>query len=117
MRISILVSVVVCVLFSSPAHAQSFEAGIHVAVSQWSEFEGDDVGVGGRVSWLPVPLIGIDADLTWYPSAIPPDTSVPFSGQRFEGLFGATVGPRLGRIRPFATAAAGFLNVGDTPIA
>ena len=35
---------------------------------------------------------------------------------RFEGLFGVTIGPRIDRVRPFAKAAAGFLQVGETPI-
>src|SRR5262249_18298870 len=38
-----------------------------------------------------------------------------FSGSRFEGLFGATVGPRVDRLRPFAKAAAGFLRVAESP--
>ena len=72
------------------ARAQSFEAGAHVAVSRWSEFEGADVGIGGRFTWKPTTLLGVEADLTWYPAEFPPD-SVAFSGQRIEGLFGVTV--------------------------
>ena len=99
------------------AHAQSFEAGVHFASSKWSEFDGHDLGIGGRISWLPVSMLGIDADLTVYPSDFPPDTAAPFSGNRFEGLFGVTIGPRLAAVRPFVKAGAGFLQVGDTPIA
>jgi len=58
-------------------------------------------------------MLGIDADLTWYPSDFP--DGIAFTRSRGEGLFGATVGPRLNRIRPFAKAAAGFLKVGATP--
>lgn len=101
----------------SQAHAQSFEAGVHFASSAWSEFDGNDLGIGARVSWLPVSMVGVDADLTWYPSEFPPDTSVPFSGRRFEGLFGVTLGPRIGRVRPFVKAGGGFLQIGETPIA
>lgn len=61
-------------------------------------------------------MLGLDAALTWYPSDFPPD-QVAFSGSRIEGLFGATFGPRLNRVRPFAKGAAGFLKVGETPIA
>jgi hypothetical protein len=42
---------------------------------------------------------------------------VPFSGSRIESLFGATLGPRVKTIRPFVKAGAGFLRVGETPIA
>jgi hypothetical protein len=96
-------------LVASNAHAQSFEAGVHVALSQWSEFEGNDVGFGGRLTWKPSTLIGVDADLTWYPSDFLGDT-VAFSSNRFEGLFGITVGPRINRFRPFVKGAAGFLD-------
>ena len=95
-------------LGAARARAQSFEAGIHFASAQWSEFDGNDLGIGGRVTWMPSSMLGLDADITWYPSDFPPDTVVPFSGRRVEGLFGATAGPTLGRIRPFAKAAAGF---------
>lgn len=96
------------------ARAQSFEAGAHVAISQWSEFDGNDVGFGGRLTWKPSSLFGVDADLSWYPSDFP-DT-VAFSGNRIEGLFGVTAGPRLNRIRPFARAAAGFLRSSAAPV-
>ena len=98
------------------ASAQSFEAGLHFASSKWSEFDGNDRGVGGRLTWKPTSMLGMDADLTWYRSDFPPDR-IPFSGRRIEGLFGATFGPQVNRVRPFAKAAGGFLKVGDTPIA
>jgi len=113
MRPIVLVAAVI-VLSVTSARAQSFEAAIHFASSQWSEFDGVDYGVGGRLTWKASSLIGVDADLTWYPSDFPPD-SLALSGSRVEGLFGATIGPRFGRVRPFAKAAAGFLKVGDTP--
>jgi hypothetical protein len=101
-------------LVASHAHAQSFEAGVHVALSQWSDFEGNDVGFGGRLTWKPSPLIGVDADLTWYPSDFPGDT-VAFSSNRFEGLFGITVGPRINSFRPFVKGGAGFLDSSAAP--
>ena len=96
--------------FAVSAEAQSFEAGVHFASTRWSEFEGQDLGIGGRLTWRPLALVGIDADVTWYPTEFPPDT-LGFTSNRVEGLFGATVGPRVQRIRPFAKAAAGFLKV------
>jgi hypothetical protein len=114
MRRSLFVFPVFLVLFASSVHGQSFEAGVHLASSQWSEFEGADVGVGGRFTWTPSSLIGVDADLTWYPSDFPPERFA-FSGSRFEGLFGVTLGPRVNRLRPFAKAAAGFLRSSEAP--
>ena len=95
------------------ANAQSFEAGAHFAIAQWSEFEDTDIGLGGRFTWKPSSLFGIDADLTWYPSDFP--SELAFSGNRLEGLFGFTVGPRFGRIRPFGKAAGGFLRSSAAP--
>lgn len=107
--------VLLLLLVATPhAHAQSLETGVHVATARWSEFDGTDVGFGGRVTIKPSTLIGVDADLTWYPSEFP-DQSIAFSGSRLEGLFGITVGPRLTRSRPFARAAAGFLRASGAP--
>ena len=109
---TLVISAVVFVSVVS-ASAQSFEVGAHFASSKWSEFEGNDLGVGGRFTWKPSSMLGVDADLTWYPSDFPDD--IAFTRRRVEGLFGVTVGPRLNRVRPFAKAAAGFLKVGPTP--
>lgn len=100
-------------LTALPALAQSFAAGAHLAASKWSEFDGHDLGIGGRFTWKPSTTLGIDADLTWYPSDFP--DRIAFTRSRVEGLLGVTVGPRLTRVRPFAKAAAGFLKVGATP--
>ena len=96
---------------TTPVAAQSFEASVHLASSQWSEFDGTDIGGGGRLTFKPTPTIGIDADLTWYPGDFPPD-GIPFSGNRVEGLFGVTAGPRLPGFRPFAKVSGGFMNLG-----
>jgi hypothetical protein len=104
----------ILLLYSSTAAAQSFEVSAHVAASQWSEFEGADTGVGGRLTWKAVPAIGVDADVSWYPAAFPDDPPA-FSGSRIEGLLGVTAGPRLGAVRPFARAAAGFLRSSGAP--
>lgn len=105
---------VCAVLLANTASAQSLEVGINLATAQWSEFDSNDIGVGGRVTWKPASLIGVDADLTWYPAEFPADT-VAFSGSRLEGLFGVTVGPRLNRIRPFAKVAGGFVRSSEAP--
>src|SRR4029450_11426886 len=100
MRRSVLVLTLVLVAGVSLARAQSFEASVHLASSQWSEFDGTDIGGGGRLTFKPTPTIGVDADLTWYPGEFPPD-GIPFTGNRVEGLFGVTAGPRLAGFRPF----------------
>ena len=113
-----LAAFAIAVLTAVPAFAQSFEASVHLASSQWSEFDGTDIGGGGRLTWKPSAATGVDADLTWYPGEFPPD-GIPFSGNRFEGLFGVTAGPQLAGFRPFAKLGAGFMNVGgsDAPFA
>lgn len=94
--------------------AQSIQVDAHFTSSKWSEFDSADNGFGGRVTFKPISLIGIEADLNWYPGEYEPD-GVAFSRNRFEGLFGVTVGPKIDRIRPFAKVTAGFLKVGATP--
>ena len=108
------VAFLILLVLVRPAAAQSFEAGIHVTTAQWSEFDGTDIGIGGRLTWKPASLIGVDADLAWYPSDFPPDT-LAFSNSRFEGLFGVTVGPQIDRVRPFAKVAGGFLRSAEAP--
>ena len=104
---------VIGVLSPLAVSAQSFEASGLFAAAQWSEFDGNDVGFGGRLTWKPSSMIGVDADLTWYPADFP--DRIAFTRSRLEALFGVTIGPRVDRVRPFAKAAAGFLNVGETP--
>jgi hypothetical protein len=76
------------------------------------EFDSTDVGVGGRLSWTPG-LFGVDAELTFYPREFPED--LPFSKGRVEGLFGVTIGPRLGRVRPFVKFRPGFVTIQEAP--
>ena len=113
MRILVAALITFGVFSASPVLAQSLQADVHFSTADWSEFEEVDKGIGGRLTWKPTPLIGVDADLTWYPSDYP--DRISFSTSRFEGLFGVTVGPQLGELRPFVKATAGFLNVGSTP--
>jgi hypothetical protein len=104
----------VLALFAVSASAQSFEASVHLASSQWSEFDGTDIGGGARLTFKPIAMIGLDADVTWYPGDFPPD-GVPFTGNRLEGFLGVTAGPRLAGFRPFAKVAGGFMKTGDAP--
>ena len=112
-RISHVVVVLVLVLLCArPLAAQSddyaVDAAIHLGTAVSSEFDGTDVGVGGRLSWRPTALLGIDGEFTWYPGELADEEA--FSGGRVEGLFGGTIGPRLGRVRPFAKLRPGFVT-------
>jgi hypothetical protein len=94
------------------AAAQSDDHQVEAAMQFagiWSgEFDESDYGFGGRISWHPVSLVGIDAEVNFFPSDFPDGRA--FSSSRFEGLFGATVGPRLGRVRPFGKVRPGFVG-------
>jgi hypothetical protein len=110
--IRVVVVSVLVLLCARPLAAQSddyaVDAAIHFGTAVSSEFDGTDVGVGGRLSWRPTALLGIDGEFTWYPGELADEDA--FSGGRVEGLFGGTVGPRLGRVRPFAKVRPGFVT-------
>ena len=98
---------------TGPAFAQSqagsFAVGAQFVAARSGQFDSTELGIGGRLSWHPVPLLGIESELNRYPADFPGDR-VPFSAARLEGLFGVTAGPRLARVRPFAKVGAGFLR-------
>jgi hypothetical protein len=98
------------------AAAQSADHQVEVGMQFagiWSgEFDESDYGFGGRISWHPMSLIGIDAEVNFFPADFPDGRA--FSKGRIEGLFGATVGPRLGRVRPFAKVRPGFVGFDGT---
>ncbi len=102
-------------LSGSPAMAQSgrFDAGVQVSLARSGEFDATTAGIGGRVAWHPSRLLGVEGELSVYPSDWPGRAA--FSAGQREGLFGVTVGPRLGGLRPFAKVRAGFLNVQPSP--
>ncbi len=99
--------------------APRFEAGGQIAVAASSEFDETDAGIGGRLAWFPLGLVGVEGEINVFPRDVPADFgSTAFSRTRIEGLFGATVGPVIGRVRPFAKVRPGFLRFNDAgPIA
>ena len=104
--------------FATAASAQErFEVGAQVAVARSGEFDATDSGVGGRLSWRALELVGVDAEMNVYPAGFPGDRRVSFSSSRIEGLFGVTVGPRLGGVQPFAKVRPGFLTFRQETIA
>ena len=90
-----------------------FELGVQVSSETSSQFDATDVGLGGRFAWHPVEPVGIESEINLYPGDFPDQRA--FSRGRIEGLFGVTVGPRFGRLRPFAKLRSGFLNVREAP--
>jgi hypothetical protein len=89
------------------------ELAVILAIAFSGQFDASDAGIGGRVGWQATPLIGLEAEVAHYPSHFADDPA--FSRSRLEGLFGATIGPRLGRVRPFARVRPGFLRVQAAP--
>jgi hypothetical protein len=100
-----------------PAAAQAdrypFHVGVQLAGAVSGEFDATDWGIGGRVAWQPAALLGLEAELTFFPGDF--DNRLAFSASRVEGVFGATVGPQLGRLRPFAKLRPGFVTFGEAP--
>lgn len=100
-----------------PALAQStsdrFELGVQVSSVTSSQFEATDLGLGGRFAWHPVEPFGIESEINLYPGDFPDQRA--FSRGRVEGLFGVTVGPRFGRLRPFGRLRSGFLSIREAP--
>jgi hypothetical protein len=91
-----------------------FLLGGQVTVVDSSEFETTDVGFGARFSWNPIALVGTEAELNFYPEDLGPD-GAKFTSARVEGLFGFTVGPRIGVVRPFAKLRPGFVTFREAP--
>jgi hypothetical protein len=93
--------------------SERFQVAGHIATATSGEFDETDVGIGGRLAWLPSRVFGVEAELTHYPSDYP--DGVAFSRARWEGLFGVTVGWTFDRVRPFGKVRPGFLNIREAP--
>ena len=105
--------------FSSvaPVLAQAtyrFEVGGHFSSARSQEFDEGEIGAGGRTAWRPSGLLGIEAEITYYPGDFP-EARNAFSRGRWEGLFGATIGPSIGGLRVFGRIRPGFLRVQEAP--
>jgi hypothetical protein len=84
-----------------------FQLGPSVTGLGSTEFDSTDFGVGGRFSLAVTPLLGLEAEVTYFPEDL--GERVTFSPGRLEGLFGVTVGPTLDRVRPFLKLRPGFV--------
>jgi hypothetical protein len=113
----IIALVLLALLLSRPAAAQSdgdqFQLGAQLAGAVSSEFDSTDIGVGGRFSWHPTALLGAEAEVDFYPDDFADEPA--FSRSRVEGMFGVTVGPRIGRLRPFGKLRPGFVIFRNAP--
>ena len=110
--------VVYVFVFSTTGRAQNrFEAGAQIVAARSGEFDANDIGIGGRFSWQATDLARADAEVNVYPRRFPVNRSGSFSRSRIEGLFGVTVGPRLGSVRPFAKLRPGFVTFRGQPVA
>ena len=98
------------------AQDRPFEIGGQITFVEAGPFDDDDddAGVGVRVGWRPRGPLGVEAELNVYPSDLPGE-GIAVSSSRVEGLFGVTVGPRLGIVRPFARLRPGFLRYREAP--
>ena len=106
-------SLLVLTVPAAAAAQTRFDAGVHVSFVNSGEFDTTTTGVGGRVAWYPSSWIGAEAELTFYPGDFPDGRA--FSSSQREGLFGVTVGPRLGWVRPFARVRPGFVTLSEAP--
>jgi hypothetical protein len=102
---------------AAPTSAQTgerrFQVGVQLTTVASGEFDDTDTGFGGRVSWHPVGLVGVEAEVGLFPGDFAARPA--FSRHRIEGLFGVTLGPRIGRLRPFARLRPGFVRFGEAP--
>ena len=89
------------------------ERAVLLAIALSGQFDASDAGIGARAGWQATPLVGLEAEVVHYPKHFA--DAPAFSRSRFEGLFGATIGPRLGPVRPFARVRPGFLRVQPAP--
>lgn len=114
---NVLACLVVIVVSPASALAQTdgprFQLGVQFATATSSEFDSTDIGVSGRLSWSPSTLLGVEAEIGFYPSDFADEPA--FSRSRMEGLFGVTAGPRLGQLRPFAKLRSGFVDLSNAP--
>ena len=111
---AVVVLAITCAAPASAQPTQRFEAGAQVVASTVPGFSGSDFGLGGRLAWRTDDVLSFEGELNLFPGTFP-DRSIAISRRRVEGLFGVTAGLSFGRLRPFATFRAGFVDVQEAP--
>lgn len=89
------------------------ELALVVAIASSGQFDASETGLGVRAGRLLSGIARLEAEVVHYPGDFPEGR--PFTRARTEGLFGATIGPPLGRIRPFVRVRPGFMRVHESP--
>ncbi len=89
------------------------QVGVQFVTVSSGEYDVREAGLGGRLSWQLSPLIGVEGEVNAFSGDA--DNGPVFSGGRTEALFDVTLGPRLGRLRPFARARYGRLAIKEAP--
>ncbi len=82
--------------------------GAVIASVASDELDTTTVGLGVQIAWHPTPLVGAELEVVVHPADLGSDPA--FSSGHVETLFGISVGPRIGRWRPFARLRPGILR-------
>jgi hypothetical protein len=90
-----------------------FRLGLVVAGVASAEFDTTELGAGVQFTWSATSLVGAEVEVVVHPRDMGRD--VAFSSGRTDTLFGVTVGPRMGRFRPFAKVRLGILRFWQAP--
>ncbi|MDO8677039.1 MAG: hypothetical protein Q7R30_00515 [Acidobacteriota bacterium] len=48
---------------SAQSSADSFQVGAQLTVARSGQFDSTELGIGGRVSWHPIALVGIESEI------------------------------------------------------
>lgn len=117
MRNAVLIATLLLFSMEGQARGQEsrprFELGAHLATTSRDELDTTDVGFGGRFGFRASSLLGIEGELSFYPSDVP--DNAPITSSRLEGLFGIQIGPRFDRFSLFGKARPGFVRFAGAP--
>lgn len=113
MRYLLMVVSLLAAAGEATAQDHRFDLGGQIAIAGVGRFDTSDIGVGARLGWR-TGVVGVEGEVNAYPGEFP-DTAAAFSSSRFEALFGVTIGPRLGIVRPFARVRPGVLRYAEAP--
>jgi hypothetical protein len=114
LRIAILLGVSLVVPRLAAAQTdRPIRLGAVVAGVVSDEFDSSDAGLGVLFAWQPTPLLGAEVEMVIHPADLGADPA--FSSGRVETFFGVTVGPRIGRWRPFAKVRPGIIRYWQSP--
>ena len=111
--LGVALALVLCASSGALAQEARWAMGAQIVSARSNPFDADDIGAGARLSWRPARVLGIEVEADLYPGEFPDERA--FSSRRTEVLSGVTVGPRLGRARPFVRARPGVVIFDEAP--